>query len=191
MSDTYTYGQVHKLLEASGVTYPYSSFTALMRVPGVTELLGITGTGNRMFVPPESVEILKRFLPTFLAAGAKPRAAPSLLSSYLNRGLESSPLVPVHAPPEKPAENLAEQPLDLSRALPVVTDLSRSLCELASALRGSAALAPAEDRLIDSLEAGALLACSPRSVSRHVKPVRRGVFRRSDILRYIASLNTD
>lgn len=48
--------------------------------------------------------------------------------------------------------------------------------------------APPEDRLLMAEEAAELLACSPRSVGRFVKPVRRGVWRRSDILRYIASL---
>jgi hypothetical protein len=47
---------------------------------------------------------------------------------------------------------------------------------------------PVEDRLIDAEEAASLLACSPRSVTRYVPAVRRGVFRRSDVLRYIAGL---
>jgi len=47
---------------------------------------------------------------------------------------------------------------------------------------------PAEDRLLDADAAAELLACSPRSVGRYVRPVRRGVWRRSDIMHYIAAL---
>jgi len=47
---------------------------------------------------------------------------------------------------------------------------------------------PIEDRLINAQEAASLLACSPRSVTRYVPAVRRGVFRRSDILRYIGGM---
>ena len=44
-----------------------------------------------------------------------------------------------------------------------------------------------EDRVLTRLDAADLLACAPRSVSRFVQPLarRRGVFRRSDCLRYI------
>ena len=45
-----------------------------------------------------------------------------------------------------------------------------------------------EDRLLTSTEAACLLACRPRSVSRYVRPVRKGVFRWSDVMKYIEGL---
>ena len=45
-----------------------------------------------------------------------------------------------------------------------------------------------DDRLLTSAEAGVLLACRPRAVSRYVRPVRRGVFRWSDVMRHIEGL---
>ena len=45
-----------------------------------------------------------------------------------------------------------------------------------------------QDRLLTAEEAAALLACSPRSVSRHVAPVLPRKWRESDVLRYISSL---
>jgi hypothetical protein len=64
---------------------------------------------------------------------------------------------------------------------------------LASALEHIAGLLqsriePVEDRLIDAEEASRLLCCNPRRVGRYVKSVRRGRWRRSDVLRYIAAL---
>ena len=47
---------------------------------------------------------------------------------------------------------------------------------------------PPEDRLITAQEAADLLCCKPRSVKRFVLPVRPGVYKRSEILRYIQSL---
>ena len=42
-----------------------------------------------------------------------------------------------------------------------------------------------EDCLLTRSQAAVLLACTPSSVSRFVKPLRRGAYRRSDCLRYI------
>lgn len=49
---------------------------------------------------------------------------------------------------------------------------------------------PPEDRLIRSAEAAELLACHPSNVRKYVAhvPGRRGVYKRSDILRHIKSL---
>ena len=44
-----------------------------------------------------------------------------------------------------------------------------------------------EDTAVTRSQAAALLACSPRSVSRYVSPLRRGVYHRSDVMRYLAS----
>ena len=44
------------------------------------------------------------------------------------------------------------------------------------------------DRLLTSSQASEMLACRPRSVSRYVKPVRRGIYRWSDVTKYIAAL---
>ncbi|MGI4791264.1 MAG: hypothetical protein ACRYFS_20755 [Janthinobacterium lividum] len=44
-----------------------------------------------------------------------------------------------------------------------------------------------EDVAITRTQAAALLACAPSSVPRFVRPLRRGIYRRSDCLRYIAS----
>lgn len=48
--------------------------------------------------------------------------------------------------------------------------------------------APPEDSLINAAEAGRILCCSPGRVRHHVRPVLRGRWRRSDIMRYIAQL---
>jgi len=48
---------------------------------------------------------------------------------------------------------------------------------------------PPEDRLITSAEATELLACKPRSVKRYIQPVRPGVYKRSEILRFIQLLS--
>jgi hypothetical protein len=58
---------------------------------------------------------------------------------------------------------------------------------------GQAILPPIEDRLIDAEEAGQMLHCSKQSAARLLRgsgygPVRRGIWRRSDVLRYIAGL---
>ncbi len=45
-----------------------------------------------------------------------------------------------------------------------------------------------DDRLLTSVEAASLLACRPRSVSRYVKPVRRGAYRWTDVMRHIEGL---
>src|SRR5205807_1546758 len=47
-------------------------------------------------------------------------------------------------------------------------------------------ISPPDDRLLRREEAAQLLACYPGSVRRFVKPIRRGRWRRSDVLRYIA-----
>jgi site-specific recombinase XerC len=47
---------------------------------------------------------------------------------------------------------------------------------------------PPNDALLDAQGAARLLCCSPRSVRRLVPPVRRGRWRRSDILRFIQQL---
>jgi len=49
-------------------------------------------------------------------------------------------------------------------------------------------LAPVrEDSTLNRHQAAVLLTCAPSSVSRFVRPLRRGVYRRSDVMRYIAS----
>lgn len=45
-----------------------------------------------------------------------------------------------------------------------------------------------EDRLLTSAEAANQLACRPRSVSRYVRPVRRGAYRWTDVMRHIEGL---
>jgi hypothetical protein len=49
-------------------------------------------------------------------------------------------------------------------------------------------LPPADDELLTVHQVAALLKCAPSTVRKRVKPVLRGRWRRSDILRWIAAL---
>lgn len=60
---------------------------------------------------------------------------------------------------------------------------------MADALIAARVVLPAsDDRLVTKEEAAQALACPPGSVSRYVRPVRRGVYRWSDVQAYIAGL---
>lgn len=66
-----------------------------------------------------------------------------------------------------------------------VAQLGRAIVQ---ALQEAGVVTPPEDKLLTGEEAAALLACSPASLRKRVRPVLRGRWRRSDLLRYIAEL---
>lgn len=63
--------------------------------------------------------------------------------------------------------------------------MTRSMEDFVEAVKDVAPVR--EDVAIDRHQAAVLLCCSPSSVGRFVRPIRRGVYRRSDVMRYIAT----
>jgi hypothetical protein len=61
----------------------------------------------------------------------------------------------------------------------------RGFAEVLRALSERSALPPTPDRLLTAEQAAELLLCAPRSVGRYVKPLRPGVWRQSDVQKYI------
>ena len=59
---------------------------------------------------------------------------------------------------------------------------------LVEVIQESRMLPEPDDELLTSDQAAGILKCSPNSVRRYVPPVRRGRYRRSDVLRYIRQL---
>lgn len=82
----------------------------------------------------------------------------------------------------------------LTRLPAAMDNVADAIRELREGRSSAAALPPPQDRLLikDRLltaeEAAALLACSPRSVGRHVKEVLPRKWKESDVLRYIQQL---
>ena len=186
MPEELTYTRVHEALTADGLRMPKSTFLALMATGDIAEQMGVTGSGNRKGVPAASVELLRTFLPLYISAGSTPRAAPNLLRAHIQgRPPDAPPLVSENREPRNETSDI------IPAALGQVAMLNARLGELVEAVSHAALSAPTEDRLIGGEEASELLHCRPRAVSRYVRPVRPGVFRRSDILRYIASLRTE
>ena len=147
-----------------------------LQIDGVRELLKAEGDKNPTF-PAHTV-------PTFAALRAAHEAkqvSPSTAAVWLrqwqdDRGMDSAYTVPAPISPScqqaiaKPAQEMVPA---------VAQAIQDALTSLTSA---------PEDELITRDQVASILKCSPRSVRRYVRPVRRRLWSRQDVMAYILNL---
>lgn len=185
---------LHAALEERGVRVPYSSLSQFIALGDIAEQLGVGGKGNRREFPPEAAEILAVVLPKFEAAKLGKDHAPAFVRHQIHhfRGSENSITptpTPLDAPDDVNYEVMVTSELVPRELVPIssqeILEIGRAIQEFIAAVKD---LAPVrEDSTLNRRQAAVLLTCAPSSVSRFVRPLRRGVYRRSDVMRYIAS----
>lgn len=169
--DKITLKALHQALEAAEVVISYKSLSDLIATDDVAKQLGGMGGRNRLAFPAASVEIVQGFLEYYRRRkGTRPNAS-RMLRQFL----------------EKDTVEVVEDvnPTNLQVFNPPGNEMAAVMKEFIAAVKGITPVR--EDTAITRSQAAALLACSPGSVSRYVSPLRRGVYRRSDVMRYLAS----
>jgi hypothetical protein len=178
----------------------------LLRCLALDEIRAIAQGDQHPNYPEEALPVFRRiaqlrelhYKPQHLAAQIRMESNdPSLVhpvsghAGYPETGQTAHP-VSGHAaePHQAPGESLMVLP---RQAGELVQKLVEGVALQTAEVLAAKLLPPPEDRLIHADEASTLLACTPRSVGRllsraGVKPIRRGVWKRSQILRYIQQL---
>ena len=178
---------LHAALEERGVSRPYSSLSQFLALGDVAEQLGAGGRGNRREYPPETVDFLAVLIPEFEGKKLHKDHAPGFVRhrlAQLRQSHNSITVVPdaydIISSEDFVSSELAPIP---SQAL---LGMKQTMDEFTAAVKDIAPVR--EDRLLTRAQVAELLACRPRSVSRYVRPVRRGVFRWSDVMEHIKEL---
>lgn len=164
------YLTLEDIAEFSGVTYrtlrQYSDQECVRRFMGGYK----AGKGYRY--PLDSRERWTALLETV----QKGLIQPSTVSAWLSNLTVSTDIAAV---PEPTTGN----------ELATIAQLPTLGIEAIALLRQLVSMAPPpDDCLLDAARAAELLACKPTTVRRYVSPVRRGRWRKSDILRHIQAL---
>lgn len=178
---------LHAALETRGVSRPYSSLSQFLALGDIGEQLGAGGKGNRREYPPETVDFLAVLIPEFEGKKLHKDHAPGFVRhrlAQLRQSHNSITVVPdaydIISSEDFVSSELAPIP---SQAL---LGMKQTMDEFTAAVKDIAPVR--EDRLLTRAQVAELLACRPRSVSRYVRPVRRGVFRWSDVMEHIKEL---
>lgn len=147
----------------------YCDVAEVQRWLGAVRLVGYKGARY----PQEAMEKLNRLM---AAADAK-LITPGTVSAWLEQMAEPGEQLMVASAPALQSNGLAQMQA-------VVTGIQACVTEL----RALSVAAPREDELLRAEEVGAILKCSRATVRKHVSPVMRGRWRKSDVMRYIAGL---
>ena len=141
-------------------------------------LLGASGPVRPTF-PMASVPVFE----AILAAGERGDVSPKTAAFWLTKNFPVA-TVGNSAMTENSGIRNSENGLSVIGGQEVMA-LAQTMQEFIAAVKD---LAPVrEDSTLNRHQAAVLLTCAPSSVSRFVRPLRRGVYRRSDVMRYIAS----
>lgn len=183
---TLTVKEMAERLKAAGIEISYKTLSDLLNTGDIGEQLGITGDRNARHIPAVAVQLLIEFIPQYREnKGRLPQAAAmlrnfrELLNSQTSGEVEqitsTSQLLSVRSS----AAVTSLPPADLMERY--VTALTRHADRLEQTS------AP-DDAFLTAEQAARLLACKPDKIARYVKGIegRRGVWRRSDVLEYIA-----
>ena len=166
------------LSERLGVTY--GRLRGFAEVPGVAAYVGavaVPGVKGVRYLPEAEAQFRR-----LIAAQNQGLVTPRTAKAHLERLLDAPGAIAERGQLSNAEGAEAVAVLQQSSA----RDLAAILDRLVSAQERAGA-AP-DDRLVGREEAAGMLACSPRSVGRYVRPVRAGVWRRSDLRGYIAGL---
>ncbi len=167
---------LHQGLEAAGVSISYKSLSDLTGTDDVAVQLGARGGRNRMAFPPDAVEAVQGFLDFYRRRkGIRPHAS-RLLREFLKDGDLGEAV-------DKSLEEVNTTELQVFNQHK--TDLATVMAEFIAAVKDVSPLR--EDCALTRSQAAVLLACPEASVSRYIRPLRRGIYRRSDVMRYLVS----
>lgn len=168
-------GELHQAVTAGedGLKLSYSAFADVIATGDIKEQLKVVTVGKRLEFSPDMVMILREFWPVYRELGGKKANAPDILRRFL----ASRSGIP---------GNQETGMVNWDSGIPGNQEMVTTLKEIRDLLQATTQAHP--DRLLPRAEAAALLACHPHSVARYVQPVRKGVWRESDIYRYIAKL---
>ena len=171
--------QSHDRLAEAGVSMSYSHYAAFLAEGDISAQLGVGGPANRRDIPAAAVDLLIKFYPAFKAMGGKRPLAPNMLRRFI----DGKSALPGNAKMDTSSSVNAISPLLRNEEM---ASAAKALTELAAVMRRTQEIAP--DKLVTSEEAAEILACKPRAVGRYVRPVRRGVYRQSDLYQFISRL---
>lgn len=180
---------LHQALNDRGVKISYSALSELIGTGDITEQLMIEGGGNGRRIQPPVVGILAEFLPRYRGAKGRLPQAPDMLRAFLVRGnpesngsgalVHQAPAVPMPLP-------------DLERLCVALERAERTLLSsLEAHTRVLSALPAPEDALLSAEAVRALVPMSAAWLKVNVPSVkcgRRRLWRRSEVLRFIAHL---
>ncbi|MGI4791664.1 MAG: helix-turn-helix transcriptional regulator [Janthinobacterium lividum] len=177
-------------LEMRGVSRPYSSLSQFLALGDIAEQLGTGGKGNRREYPPETVDFLAVLIPEFEAKKLHKDHTPGFVRhrlAQLRQSHNSITVVP-NAYDIISSEDFVSSELALISSQSVHR-LTQTIEDFITAVKDIAPVR--EDRLLTRIQVAELLACSPGAVRKRVKPVGRGVWRWSDVMRYIRDMSSD
>lgn len=180
-----TLKELHACLSQAGVEISYKSLSDLTGTDDVALQLGAAGGRNRLAFPPSAVENVQGFLGYYRRRkGTRPHAS-RMMRGYL-KSLQ---------PDEEKDKDLSEELMGGDGELAnqrqderinvVIAQLASVMADFIEAVKEVSPVR--EDSTLTRSQAAALLSCSPSRVNRFVAPLRRGVYRRSDVMRYIAT----
>jgi hypothetical protein len=173
-----TLKELHAGLAERGVAISYSALSEFVGTDDIADQLQVTGSGSRREFLPDALDVLASFLPEYRQAKGRLPQAGGMLRSFLKQtNPDGGALVPTSR--QALAARFSETP--------ELAALAGSVQQLVCALTEK--LPPPDDSLLTADQAAQLLACSPATVRKRVKPVLRGRWRRSDVLRYIQDLH--
>jgi hypothetical protein len=171
-----TLSELRESLKLRGIDMGLSTLSEFIKTGDIAEQLRVGGKGNRLEFHPQTVDVLAAFLPQYRKAKGRLPQAAAILRAFLKQD-ESSALIPVSDFLESPKGATLTQYGD---------EGLRLLSEIVETLKKAV---PPDDALLTADQAAAILSCSARSVRRRVLPVLRGRYRKSDVMRYIATLS--
>lgn len=178
---------IEQLALRFGLTTTYTKMRGLLASDDVRGALGaVKGAGKGVRYPSSSLPVFARMVEAHNAG----TETPATILSFLTQIVEPIAGKPISS--NLPAgQNAALSSWDnaviTEATSDIVTALNTLAAEMAEANRLKRIEAP-DDELLTAEEAGAILRCKPRTVRSWVAPVKRGRWRRSDVMKYIAGL---
>ena len=173
-------------LKPRGLKMAYSTLSQFMGYGDIADQLGVGGKGNRREFPAWTLDFLADFLPWYEKSKLNKELAPDAMRHRMTQFFSSHKAITV-GESVSDSEVMPSYEVSTLTELPVRGGTIAILEHLADVLEGRRG--PIPDRLIGRELAAELLHCHSVSVGRYVKPVRKGVWRESDIFAYIASLS--